>query len=490
MKKIDPAALDRVVGEIEQGRSGPLYLVTGDRVLAEPAGLRIAQALADSAGCGVEVHKRPAELGPILADLKTYSLFAAAKVVLAVETAVMADSDAAAHLIDEALEACPVRAAGGSDLSERERRSANRLLQTVRLFQLDPDVGSSAELVGQLPSWVLGGGKTAGRRPRRRGRRQVEEAREQLATLLDAAREAGLQGWAESELGELAELAKRGLPDGHALVLAESAVAERHPLIETLSEGRCLVALGRVEAAKGGGWQGLSMLAEELERETGIAIDPDALEELARRTLQLQAASRGDAAVDGDSTVRLAAEYRKLAMLAADGHIDLQLVETVVEDRGEEDVWKTLDAIGEGRPEEALRRVRRLLAAADDPLTARLSFFALLAGFARQLTAVSDLVQKAGAARREVPYPVFKEQLAPRLQAELSDHRRNPVAGLHPYRLYRIYSVACRIPAARIADLPSRVLATEVRLKGDSGQPDAALMAFVCDLATAAGPSR
>ena len=132
-------------------------------------------------------------------------------------------------------------------------------------------------------------------------------------------------------------------------------------------------------------------LAAELESQTGVGIDRRALDELARRTLQTARAKRGAAAgAAADSTARFAAEYRKLAALTAGGRITRRRVEEAVEDRGEEDVWKILDALGSGRGGEALRRFRRLLAAADDPLASRLSFFALLAAFCRQLTAVYD----------------------------------------------------------------------------------------------------
>ena len=489
MARIESASLETISEQIAQGGSGPLYLVVGDRVLSEPAALRIGEALAAKTGCKVETYRRPAELGPLLADLKTYSLFSSAKVLVAVETAVLADAGAAAQLVDEALEACPIAVEEDVALSERQRRSASRLLQTLRLFELDSEAGSSSDVIGTLPDTALqGGGQASGRR---RGSRQIEEVRQQLTGLLDAARTAGLQGWAETELGELADIAQRGLPEGHTLVLAESAVAATLPLVQVLAAAGRYVAVGQVEAAKGGGWQGLDLLARELTQETGVTIASAALQELARRTIQRRE-TRGptSGAVSADSTARFAAEFRKLATLVGDGEIGIQLVEGVVEDRGEEDVWKILDAIGAGQADEALQRIGRLFAAAEDTVAARLSFFALLAGFARQLTALSNLIDLAGVSRRPVPYPSFKTQVAPLLQAELASGGKNPVAGLHPYRLYRAFTVACRMPTQTVRDLPARVLETELRLKGDSGQPDVALSSFVCELASAARPKR
>lgn len=481
---------DTVAEAVARGRRQPLYLVVGDRVLAEPAALRLGEELATQVGCPLEVHRRPAALGSLLADLKTYSLFAPAKVLVAVETAVLADAEAAVDLVDEALEACPVSAETAAELTEVERRSACRLLQTLRLFQIDPKTGPAAQLIEQLPKWALKGGKRAGRR-RSRGARQVEEVATQLAGLLEAARTAGLHGWAESDLDELADIVDRGLPEGHALVLAESVAGPRHPLVQAVMARGCLIDAGAVKAAKGGRWQGLDRLVQELRRETGRGIAPAAVEELARRTIQRRQSRRGGAGeVSPESTARFAAEYRKLATLAGTADIELELVENAVEDRGEEDAWKTLDAIGSGRADEALQRVRRLLGAAEDPIAARLSFFSLLAGFARQLTLLADLIDTLDLPRGAMSYPSFKNRVAPRLQADLPDGRRSPVAGLHPYRLYRAYAVACSIPPGRLRSLPARVLRTELQLKGESGRPDVALSALICDLATALRPAR
>ena len=79
-------------------------------------------------------------------------------------------------------------------------------------------------------------------------------------------------------------------------------------------------------------------------------------------------------------------------------------------------------------------------------------------------------------------YGRFKSQLAPRLQAQ-SGPGSNPIAGLHPYRLHRAYLAASRMGSSRLEQLSWRVLQTELRLKGDSGAPNAALAELVVELA-------
>ncbi|HTQ80299.1 MAG TPA: hypothetical protein VMM92_09900, partial [Thermoanaerobaculia bacterium] len=374
-------------------------------------------------------------------------------------------------------------------LGPRERQAAIRLLQALHLFDVAPYAGSAESALAELPDWSFEGG--SGRRGKR-GRRQVEELRQGLAALLEAARREGLQGTGGSDLSRLGEVVRQGLPAGHALVLAERTAASDHPLVALLAERGALLSLGGVEAGRGGVWEGAELLAEELERQTGVAITRDALAELARRTLRQEGDGRKSSSAAGaDSTARFGGEYRKLASLTGTGgRIDRRLVERTVEDRGEEDVWQLLDAVAQGRAPEALSRLERLLAAAQDPLAARLSFFSLFAGYCRQLTALKGMMRLSRVPGGEESYPRFKDRHAPSLQAALPTGGKNPLAGLHPYRLHRAYLAASRMPEPLLAQLPALVLDTELLLKGESTEADAALAQLLTRVAAAATPAR
>ncbi|HSL82430.1 MAG TPA: hypothetical protein VLF66_06605 [Thermoanaerobaculia bacterium] len=480
-----PDPLEQIIGKATSGAAGPVYLVVGDRVLAEPAAERLAAAVAEKAGCEVETHRRPPSLTPLLSDLRTFALFAPAKVVLAVETGVLADRAAAAAFLDEAGEALPLSGGGegGASIAWRgaERRAAVRLLQAIRLFDLDPYEGEPAAVLGRLPDWAFQG--ASGRRTKK-----AEELREGLAALLEGARREGIEGFAQEEVSELAAVVKDGLPEGHVLVLAESAVAAEHPVVAALEERGGIVRLARVESGKGG-WTGLPELVAELARQTGVGIDRPALEALARRTLK-GGSGWGTSPAEADSTARFAGEYRKLAHLAQGlgrPRIGAEMVEEAVEDRGQEDVFKILDAVGEGRGEEGLDRLRRYLAAASDAGSARLSFFGLFAGFCRNLTAVRGMMRAAGVRPGERNYNRFKDRQAPVLQRDL-DGFKSPLAGQHPYRLHRAYLAASTMDEAYLARLPWRVLETELALKGESGSPEAALAELMLEVAAQARP--
>lgn len=479
-----------LLATIREGECGPLYLVAGEVVLAEPAGERLAAALAERAGCEVKVVRRPPTLAPILEDLRTFSLFSTAKVVLAVETALLADKSDAADLVDQAADVLPL--SGGEELSGRERQAAGVILQVLHLFGVPPTTHAGSAL-DQLPEWVLKGGRgPRGRRRTKRSAKRVDELRRGLVELLDLAIEAGMVGWAESDAADLGLVLRDGLPEGHTLVLVESSVATDHPIVRRLAEARRLLEVGEVRAERRGGWSGLEELRRELERQTGRGISSEALDELARRTLR-KAEQRGRSdRIDPDSTARFAAEYRKLANLTDEGAetagpIGADLVRAAVEDRGEEDVWQLLDAIAAGKGGEAQDRLRRLIHSAEDPTATRLSFFSLLADFCRQLVAVHGLMSVQGVAGGERNFRRFKDRLAPRLQASLPEGDSSPVAGLHPFRLHRVYLAASRFSGTDLARLPSRVLDTEMRLKGESGDPDVALAHLVSTLA--AGPA-
>ncbi|MEM6795560.1 MAG: hypothetical protein AAF725_16395 [Acidobacteriota bacterium] len=473
--------VDRLIADLDGAPPRPVYLVGGDLVAAEPQAVRLAEAVAEKVGCSVESYRRPTDLSSLFADLRTLALFASAKVVLAIDTAILADTAAAADLIDQAASGLPV---DGSDveLSGAQREAASRLMQALHVFGIETGSGEASELLSGLPKWALQGGRTV-RKKKARGRspKEIEKLRAELPLLLEAGRSSGLVGAAEGDLAELGELVGGAMPEGHCLILAESAVAKDHPLAQSLKAQGVLVETAKVSAGRGGDWQGLGALIAELERETGVGIERGALQELAKRTLRGTGNFR-DKSADTESTARLAGEYRKLASLArgaGGARIERWQVVEAIKDRGEEDVWQILDAIGTGRGGEATSRYLRLIEGADDPIAQRLSFFSLLATFCRQLSAIAGVARVTRSPPGVRSYNQFKDRVAPRLQSDLPDGAANPLAGLHPYRLHRAYLAASGIDRQELLRLPWRVLETELRIKGEASNADAAVIALI-----------
>lgn len=483
------AAVERIEGDDRQ----PLYLVIGEEVQAIREGTRIAEALASAAGCEVTVRNGAsgAELGSILADLFTYSLFEPAKIALVSGSAVFADRDAAADLIDEAAKAV-VDDSGAvrplSDpLSSAERVAAGRLLQVLRLFGTGPLEGGAEEPISALPDWVLSGGKNY-RKGGRRGRlkKQKTELRKGLAALLGAARAEDLSGWSEGNLAELDRAAEGGLPEGHALVLVERSVDRDHPIVRRLGEREAAFAFDTLGLDRKGNPTGLDPIVAELARETGVSIDRAAAAELARRTLRTEGWGAGE--VDEASAARFAAEYRKIAAGMPEGsrRIDRAAVAEMVTDRGEEDVWKIISAIEERSPGEGLALMRRYFDGAKDRQGERFRFLSVLAGRCEQLIAVHGIAM-AHRLPQQQHFNGFKARVLPKLMAEWPGAVRKPA----PYGLFRIYQAAMarRSPeaVAEVAELPWRVLETEMRLRGGSADGDTALEALVLAMAGSGG---
>jgi DNA polymerase III delta subunit len=434
--------------------------------------------LGDALGTEPRFVRRPDEIADVAADLRTFSLFSEGKVVAVVESGVFADRATAAELFDDVRQQLPWSGEAG-DLSGRARDAAARLLQVLRLFDLDPGQLGFERALAALPDSLLLGKATRGGAKSKSG---AEEVRAGLLPLLAAAVGSGLRGLGESAASLVADLVRDGLPDRHALVLIESAVAEAHPLREALARREAVAFAGELTAEKGK-FEGLEALVAELERETGAGIERAALDALARRTLRSEGASFGKTEIDPDSTARFAGEYRKLAALSGGATIRAAQVAQNVEDRGQEDVFQLLEAIGSGRPAEALARLDRYLGGAEDPVAGRLQFFGLLAGFCRHMVAIRGIAAAVGVPTGERDYSRFKARWVGKLQGEIPGLSKNPLAGLNPYRLYKEYLAACRVPATTLETLPSRVLETERRLKGDSGDPDAALAALILAIA-------
>lgn len=467
--------MEKLLDAARAGTLAPLVLVRGDRILAEPLAGRLAAALGELWEVEPVLLHHPDEIGAVAGDLRTFSLFAPGKLVVAIETGVLADRDAAADLLAGAREVLPWN--GLEAPAGKAREAALRLLRVLKLFDLDPTAGVESAL-GGLPDAVLAGGRGKG------GKGVAAELRQGFVPLLEAALAAGLRGAGESEVTLLGDLLRDGLPPRHLLILVESAAADAHPLVASLARRRAVLEAGRLSSERGS-VSGLDEVFAELARETGVKIRREAATELARRTLRTVEARRGPAsgAVDADSTGRLAAEYRKLANLSGGGPIERELVEAQVEDRGEQDVWAILDAIGAGKPGEALAALGRRLGGAEDPVSERLAFFALLGGFVRHMIAVEGLLRATGAPSGVASYPRFRDQVAPRLQGAVPGLDKNPLQGMHAFRLHRAYLAAARHSPAALARMPELLLETELRLKGDSRDSDAALTDLVVRLA-------
>jgi hypothetical protein len=157
-------------------------------------------------------------------------------------------------------------------------------------------------------------------------------------------------------------------------------------------------------------------------------------------------------------------------------------------DRGEEDIFALLDAISGGKGAEALSRLQRKLAGADDPVFERLGLLTQLVTLCRRLVAIRAIAALEKLPLSEANYRRFETNLYPKFQAKIAGVAANPLVAIrHPFPMFKVYQAAGRLPAEAIERLPALALATELRLKGDSSAPDAALAELVLAIAKPGG---
>ncbi len=307
---------------IAAGRLQPVYLVHGSRALAEPSGLRLAEALGKALGCAPQVVRRPDEIADVAADLRTFSLFADGKVVAVVESGVFADRATAATLFEEVRQQLPW-SGGPDDLSGKARDAATRLLQVLRLFDLDPAALGFERAIAALPEALLagkaarGGGKgkggvggDPGRAPAAaRGGGRVGPARTRRER-----RFAGRRSRARRSAGAPRPGADRERRRRRAIRSSRRSPAARRSL-----------SPARSRAGKQGGFDGLPALAGELAARDRRG---DRSRRARRRWRSGPCASRRGLRrqgreIDADSMARFAGEYRKLAALSGGATIQL-----------------------------------------------------------------------------------------------------------------------------------------------------------------------
>lgn len=423
-------------------------------------------------------HVGPERLESAIADLRTAALFGGGKVHLFVETGLLEAPLSPAELLEQALRS----ETAGSEKGEDRRQAALALLRLLRILGIEVENREPTEVIQQIPeatwrAFLASATKGASRMVR-------EAAESALAELLAFAQREGLRGLSEDPAGMVLDLLRDGLPTGHWLVLVESQGSLDHPIAATLRSRGALVEIGKIQLnAKRESWSALGPFLERLERETGVVLAREAVEELIRRTLRFEPESLG--VVDSDSLERLEAEYRKLAALDPTGEVRREEVREWVLDRGEEGGFEWLDALVEGRPAEALARLERRLAVAEEPMGERLRLLAQWAGFVRQVWAVGAVAQKLGIPLRPENYVRFRDRIYPRLVEPIPELGFSLLSRSKPYPLYRAFLLACKLPLSSLEALPGRLWQSERRLRGDSEVPEVELASLLGEWAEA-----
>ncbi len=345
---------------------------------------------------------------------------------------------------------------GGAASSPARRATPRlRLLQILRLYDLDPAAGAPERALGRrFPDGLLSDGKGEGCRrgaapptraaPRRGGRGgPARHGRERgLAGRRPAARRpaAAATSWSWSR--------------------AQSPTGIRW---SKRSSGAAVLEAGRSRLGEGSGaYRGprrRSPTSSSARPGSRLRTDAASRARAAHAAAARIGIGRGRGSVDADSTARFSAEYRKLASLVRRREASTSL-DRARQRRGSRRGGGLADprrARRRARRDEALAKIRRRVAGAEDPLAERLYVLRpplRIRAAGRWPWRERSRQRALGAARAS--FETFKNRVAPALQKALTEAGLGALAKLHPFRLHKAYLAAARFPAERLSHASRR----------------------------------
>lgn len=217
-------------------------------------------------------------------------------------------------------------------------------------------------------------------------------------------------------------------------------------------------------------WPGNTRLAKAVEK-VGLAIDcrvpvkgkeVTAFNRAARKWLAARATKVHGVKIEGSALERLFdllplslgvldCEVAKLALLAEGKPIDLRLVEQNVGDWRTREAWDMIDAMVDGRADEAIRQLGKLLAAGEEPIV----LLAQIASNLRKFATAARLVEQTEQAGRRVALGSILEQ-----------------AGFFKFKLDDAQRRLKQIGRRRATQLADWLLAADLAMKGhNSSKP-------------------
>ena len=395
------SGLDPLLAEIAAGRVRPLYLVWGEEFLAR----RDAEALVEALVPGAEASLNLAVLDAaspreVATELATLPLFPGNKVVLLRDPEFLAPKKGRTDALAKARDAWK---------AGRRKEGARRLLALVAR---------------------AGWGREA-LQPGEPGAPTVEDWREELEVTLAETdleflrevaafvREEGVAA-PESDASALVGLLERGLPEGHALVVAATDIDARHPLLRfargrgALVERKLATRLRDLD---------LSEVAREFLRPFAKRLGPGA-EELLRERV-------------GANMRLLQSELEKLALHASSAVIQRSEVELLVAHTRDEEYLELADALQKRDLYLALRYVDEALAGGAAPLL----LLGAIASVVRGLVEAQERLAHLGTGVPPRSFDEFKSWLFPAIERDLKAARlRVP----HPYAAFVATLAAAR----------------------------------------------
>ncbi|HLL02632.1 MAG TPA: DNA polymerase III subunit delta [Myxococcaceae bacterium] len=395
------AEMDEVLAEVKAGKVAPLYLLWGEEYLVRKGADELVKTLVPDASMGLNFAVLDAASPREVAqELATMPLFPGRKVVLVRDPEFLAPKKGRGDALGKAREAWK---------AGKRKEGARRLLALASragwgVDQLDP----SAPGAPSAEQW--------------KEELDVDLAEVDLAFLKEAAtfcRDERITA-PEGDASALLELFQKGLPKGHALVLAATDVDAKSPMLKFAKDSGWVVE--RKVAARHKDLD-ISEIAREFLAPFKKKLGPGALEQLKERI--------------GGNIRLLQSELEKLAIYADGATINVADVALLVHHAREEEFFELSESLQK-------RDLKGALGYTEDAMgqgTAALQLLGAVASIVRGLLENHERMNQYAKGSPPRSFDDFKSRIFPKIEQEAKAAKgRVP----HPYAAFLSMQAAAR----------------------------------------------
>jgi DNA polymerase-3 subunit delta len=401
--------IEDALKDVEAGKVAPFYLVWGEEFLARHGADELVKRLVPDLQVGLNFCVLDGASPREVADeLATMPLFPGRKVVLLRDPEFLAPKKGKGDALGKAREAW---------LAGRRKEGARRVLAIGARagFGLDAIDPNSPHAVG-LDRWK-----------EELGLELADVDRQFLVEVAAFCRDENIRA-PEGDAGALVNAFQKGLPPGHALVIAATEVDAKGPLLK-LAQEKGVVIARKIEAKLKD--LDLSELVPTVLKPLGKRLGPGAEELLKDRC--------------GANMRLLRSELEKLALYADGPTIRAEDVELLVSRTRDEEYLELSDAVQRRDLRAALRYLDDALGSGSHPLL----ILGTLAGMMRNLLEGRERLTAWVRGPFRMSFNEFKSSLFPRIEQEA---KANKARVPHPFAAYSSLQAAARY---RDRELPS-----------------------------------
>ncbi|MBX5482582.1 MAG: DNA polymerase III subunit delta [Myxococcaceae bacterium] len=421
------AELEDVLAEAKRGQMAPLYLFAGEEFLVRKGADELVKTLLPDAAVGLNLNVMDgASPREIAQELATLPLFPGTKLVVVRDPEFLAPKKGRTDGLARAKDAWK---------AGRRKEGARRLLALAAragwgVAELDPSVPGAPG----VEAW--------------REELNIELAEADLAFLAEVARYCREENVSapEGDTTALVELIHKGVPKGHALVIAASEVDAKNPLVALAKKvGR--VVERKVQSTWRGGRRELDLgdPIREILAPLGKRLGPGAEEALKDRV--------------GDNIRLLQSELEKLALASTDKVITADQVRLLVARAREDEFSEMADALQTRNLQAALAYVH----AAIDQGAHGLQLLGITTSILRTLLDNAEAMRKYGV--RDVARMSsreFEAKVFPLIERDMKAVGRKVS---HPFAAYMAMQAASRYSREELLDAIVACAEADVQLK-------------------------